>query len=71
MLHTVLTRIAKRKREEDKEKQEKINHGISKYFGAKNAAKAPKTKVCSQDEKRNVKLTLLARGYCCRPKLHG
>ncbi|KAH4967874.1 DNA polymerase [Parastagonospora nodorum] len=37
-------KAAKRKREEDKEKQEKINNGISKYFGAKNAAKAPKAK---------------------------
>jgi hypothetical protein len=45
MLHVILTCIAKRKREEDKEKQEKINNGISKYFGAKNAAKAPKAKV--------------------------
>ncbi|KAF2797422.1 DNA polymeras-like protein alpha catalytic subunit [Melanomma pulvis-pyrius CBS 109.77] len=34
----------KRKREEDKEKQEKINHGISKYFSAKAATKAPKPK---------------------------
>ena len=37
--------IAKRKREEDKEKQEKINNGISKYFSGKAAAKAPKPKV--------------------------
>jgi DNA polymerase alpha subunit A len=36
---------AKRKREEDAEKQEKINNGISKYFSAKTAAKAPKPKV--------------------------
>ena len=36
---------AKRKREEDKAKQDKINNGISKYFGAKNVAKAPKSKV--------------------------
>jgi DNA polymerase alpha subunit A len=42
-----LTRTAKRKREEDKEKQEKINNGISKYFGAKSAVNAPKAKVRS------------------------
>jgi DNA polymerase alpha subunit A len=36
---------AKRKREEDKEKQDKINNGISKYFSGKTAAKAPKPKV--------------------------
>jgi len=41
---TQLTRTAKRKREEDKEKQDKINNGISKYFGAKTSAKAPKAK---------------------------
>jgi DNA polymerase alpha subunit A len=39
--------VAKRKREEDEEKQKKINNGISKYFSAKNAAKAPKAKVGS------------------------
>ncbi|KAF2473440.1 uncharacterized protein BDR25DRAFT_282974 [Lindgomyces ingoldianus] len=34
----------KRKREEDKERQEKINNGISKYFSAKAATKAVKPK---------------------------
>jgi DNA polymerase alpha subunit A len=37
----------KRKREEDQEKQEKINNGISKYFSAKATTKAPKAKVRS------------------------
>ena len=37
--------LAKRKREEDKEKQEKIKNGISKYFNAKAAVKAPKPNV--------------------------
>ncbi|CAE7217396.1 hypothetical protein CFE70_010168 [Pyrenophora teres f. teres 0-1] len=37
-------KAAKRKREEDEEKRKKIDNGISKYFSAKNAAKAPKAK---------------------------
>ena len=37
--------IGKRKREEDKEKREKINNGISKYFSAKATTKAPIPKV--------------------------
>jgi DNA polymerase alpha subunit A len=37
--------VAKRKREEDEEKRKKIDNGISKYFSAGNAAKAPKAKV--------------------------
>ncbi|KAF2500050.1 DNA polymeras-like protein alpha catalytic subunit [Lophium mytilinum] len=37
-------KAAKRKREEDREKEEKINNGISKYFNAKTATKAPKPK---------------------------
>ena len=37
-------RPAKRKREEDAERQEKINKGISKYFNQSNAAPAPKAK---------------------------
>jgi hypothetical protein len=52
---TRLTRTAKRKREEDQQKQDKINNGISKYFGAKTAAKAPKAKVwpaCTRSEFR-------------------
>ena len=36
---------AKRKREEDKEKEEKIKNGINKYFNAKTTAPAPKAKV--------------------------
>ncbi|KAF2665566.1 DNA polymerase alpha catalytic subunit [Microthyrium microscopicum] len=35
---------AKRKREEDRERKEKVNNGISKYFSAKAAAMAPKPK---------------------------
>jgi DNA polymerase alpha subunit A len=47
--HTLtLAPIAKRKREEEREKEEKINNGISKYFNAKTATKAPKPKVCQQ-----------------------
>jgi DNA polymerase alpha subunit A len=41
--------VAKRKREEDEEKRKKIDNGISKYFSAKNAAKAPKAKVHCSD----------------------
>jgi hypothetical protein len=38
--------IAKRKREEDREKEEKVNNSINKYFTAKPAAvAAPKAKV--------------------------
>jgi hypothetical protein len=37
--------IAKRKREEDAEKQEKIKNGISRFFSAKAATAAPKVKV--------------------------
>jgi DNA polymerase alpha subunit A len=37
----------KRKREEEREKQEKIKNGINKYFSAKTAAAAPKPKVRS------------------------
>jgi len=42
-----LTRLlAKRKREEDREKEEKVNHNINKYFSAKPVvAAAPKVKV--------------------------
>jgi DNA polymerase alpha subunit A len=40
--------IGKRKREEDQEKQEKINNDISKYFSAKATTKAPKAKVKSR-----------------------
>lgn len=40
-------KAAKRKREEDKERKDKINNGINKYF-TKSAAKAPsKPKVCA------------------------
>ncbi|KAF2712073.1 DNA polymeras-like protein alpha catalytic subunit [Pleomassaria siparia CBS 279.74] len=37
-------KAGKRKREEDREKQEKINNGISKYFSAKATTVAPKPK---------------------------
>jgi DNA polymerase alpha subunit A len=37
--------VAKRKREEEREKNEKLKNGISKYFNANLAAKAPKAKV--------------------------
>jgi DNA polymerase alpha subunit A len=37
--------IAKRKREEDREKKEKIANGINKYFTAKSTSSAPKPKV--------------------------
>jgi DNA polymerase alpha subunit A len=36
---------AKRKREEDDTKRDKINSGINKYFNSKVAAAAPKPKV--------------------------
>ncbi len=43
--HFVLTTtIAKRKREEDADGQEKLNKGISKYFNQKSATTAPKQK---------------------------
>ena len=38
------TFAAKRKREEDAERQEKLNKGISKYFNANQPAAAPKQK---------------------------
>ena len=41
----LLLETAKRKREEDREKQDKINNGISKYFSAKTTTAAPKSKV--------------------------
>ncbi|KAK5169830.1 DNA-directed DNA polymerase alpha catalytic subunit pol1 [Saxophila tyrrhenica] len=37
-------KAAKRKREEDAERQEKLNKGISKYFNQKSGATAPKAK---------------------------
>ncbi|KAK3679444.1 DNA-directed DNA polymerase alpha catalytic subunit pol1 [Recurvomyces mirabilis] len=37
-------KAAKRKREEDTERQEKLNNGINKYFSANPAAAAPKAK---------------------------
>ncbi len=39
--------LAKRKREEDREKKEKINNGINKYFNSAPVAAAPKPKVGS------------------------
>jgi DNA polymerase alpha subunit A len=39
------SKAAKRKREEQKQRKEKINNGISKYFNAGPAASAPKPKV--------------------------
>lgn len=41
---TAKMRVAKRKREEDAEKKEKIANGISKYFNTNAAAAAPKAK---------------------------
>lgn len=39
-------KAAKRKREEEKQRKDKINNGISKYFNSGNAAaSAPKPKV--------------------------
>jgi len=43
---------AKRKREEDLEKQEKIKNGINKYFTANAALAAPKPKVKVKDLRR-------------------
>lgn len=57
--------IAKRKREEDAEKQEKINNGISKYFSAKTAAKAPKPKVINENSGRSYGRSRLTRTACC------
>jgi hypothetical protein len=46
MLIPQLTRVpVKRKREEEREKQEKIKNGINKYFNAKTVTAAPKPKV--------------------------
>ncbi len=39
-------KAAKRKREADKEKKEKTNHNINKYFNNGPVAAAPKPKVC-------------------------
>ena len=39
------SKAAKRKREEDKQRKEKINNGISKYFNKGSNASAPKPKV--------------------------
>ncbi|KAF4213684.1 hypothetical protein CNMCM8980_009275 [Aspergillus fumigatiaffinis] len=46
------SKAAKRKREEEKQRKEKINNGISKYFNAGPAASAPKPKpvVTAEDE---------------------
>jgi hypothetical protein len=65
--------IAKRKREEDEEKRKKIDNGISKYFSAKNAAKAPKAKVYSPNTCLFPEPTLThpACCYCRRQGLHG
>lgn len=41
--------VAKRKREEDKEKHEKTNHSINKYFSNGPIASAPKPKVLRSD----------------------
>lgn len=41
-------KAAKRKREEDQQRKEKINNGISKYFNTGPASKASKPKVCQQ-----------------------
>lgn len=38
-------KAAKRKREEEKQRKDKINNGISKYFNSGAAAAAPKPKV--------------------------
>lgn len=40
-------KAAKRKREEEKQRKEKINNGISRYFSSAAAAPAPKPKVHS------------------------
>jgi len=48
--------LAKRKREEDREKEEKVNHNINKYFSAKPAtAAAPKVKVRHNVRKREYR----------------
>jgi DNA polymerase alpha subunit A len=47
--------VAKRKREEEEEKRKKIDNGISKYFSAKNAAKAPKAKVEGDNNDRSIR----------------
>lgn len=39
-------KAAKRKREEEKQRKEKITNGITKYFNTGNALAAPKPKVC-------------------------
>lgn len=44
-------KAAKRKREEDKQRKEKINNGITKYFNNGAAAPAPKPKVSWSDER--------------------
>jgi DNA polymerase alpha subunit A len=42
---SILTLTGKRKREEDREKKDKIESGISKYFNAGSVAAQPKPKV--------------------------
>ena len=48
--------LAKRKREEDREKNEKITNGINKYFSAKGAPVA-KPKVCTRYKNSTKSLT--------------
>ncbi|KAF7444058.1 DNA polymerase [Pyrenophora tritici-repentis] len=52
-------KAAKRKREEDEEKRKKIDKGISKYFNAKNAAKAPKAKPVATEADKDFMNDLL------------
>ena len=50
-------KAAKRKREEEKQRKEKINNGISKYFNSGNAsASAPKPKVSGTIQYRSGRL---------------
>lgn len=46
------SKAAKRKREEDQQKKEKISNGINKYFNSGAAASAPKPKVSGFDDCR-------------------
>jgi hypothetical protein len=66
---------AKRKREEDREKEEKIKNGINKYFNAKTTAPAPKAKVPPNHLRlfrcMNFLTQFSARCFCRGCSIHG
>lgn len=58
-------KAAKRKREEDQRRKEKINSGITKYFNGGAAPSAPKPKVSGPMSVALGRATLILGAACC------